>query len=58
MPMVGFIIYDAVSGTELLLLGGLPFYAPAEPDLADFGDQHTVVIASWFSSMVIIAFCI
>ena len=35
---------DAVFHAELLLLGGLPFCAPAEPDLAGFGDQYTVVL--------------
>ena len=31
--------------SKLLLTVGLPFRAPAEPDLAGFGDQHAAVLS-------------
>ena len=34
----------AVSFADLLLVGGLPFRAPTESDLARFGGQHAAVI--------------
>ena len=38
---------DAMLHAELLLFGGLPLCAPAEPDLASFGDQHATVFFSF-----------
>ena len=34
----------AMFHAELLLLSGLPFCAPAKPDLASFGNQHAIVL--------------
>ena len=37
---------------ELLLVGGLIFRAPAEPDLAGFGDFHAAVSFASLSSLM------
>ena len=38
--LLQFKMYDAVLDAQLLISIRLPFCAPAEPDLAAFGDQH------------------
>ena len=39
---------------ELLLVGGLPFRASAEPDLAGFGDLHVAFSFASLSSLMLV----